>query len=224
MKHALQIVIATVTVLVAACASTPPYGTAEYAAHQEQQRQKTLAKQAEQTLDKAPGWFLQPPVDNGMMYAVATDYSGDLQFAVDKAVLNAKVGLAAQVTNKVSSTMKEFAVEAGVGQDAQFNREVERASKEVISEVNLAGFKVEKREIMTQGTGFRVYVLLKLSEAEINKAIIDQTKGNTTLDTKLRATKAFQELEKDIAASQKPTAAAAAPVADVPEDVAEKTK
>lgn len=196
--------ITTMAAAITACASTPPYGSAEYAAEQEQQRQKALAKQAEQTIDKAPEWFLQPPTDNAYMYAVATDYSSDLQFALDKAILNAKVGLAAQVSNKVSSTMKEFAVEAGVGQDAQFNREIERASKEVISEVNLGGFNVAKRQIMSQGTGYRAYVLLRIPVVDMNKAIVEQTKKNSALDAKVKATRAFQELEKDIANSQKP--------------------
>lgn len=200
--------------LMAACSSAPPYGSAEYAAYQEQQRQKAMAQQAEQTIDKAPEWFMQPPADSAYMYAVATDYSSDLQFALDKAILNAKVGLAAQVSNKVSSTMKEFAVEAGVGQDAQFNREIERASKEVISEVNLGGFSVAKRQIMQQGTGYRAYVLLRIPVMDMNKAIVEQTKKNSALDAKLKATKAFQELEKDIANSsqQKEPDAAQPPV------------
>lgn len=211
-------VVTTMATLVTACSSTPPYGSAEYAAQQEQQRQKILVKQAEQTIDKAPDWFLQPPSDSSYMYAVATDYSSDLQFALDKAILNAKVGLAAQVSNKVSSTMKEFAVEAGVGQDAQFNREVERASKEVISEVNLGGFNVAKRQIMPQGMGYRAYVLLRIPVVDMNKAIVEQTKKNSALDAKLKATKAFQELEKDIANSQQvaqesPQTPAAAPEA-----------
>lgn len=202
MKSTQLLSIAALSAVITACSSTPPYGTAEYAAHQEQQRQKAMTKQAEQTIDKSPDWFLQPPSDSAYMYAVATDYSSDLQFALDKAILNAKVGLAAQVSNKVSSTMKEFAVEAGVGQDAQFNREIERASKEVISEVNLGGFNVAKRQIMPQGTGYRAYVLLRIPVVDMNKAIVDQTKKNSALDAKLKATKAFQELEKDIANSQ----------------------
>jgi hypothetical protein len=36
----------------------------------------------------------------------------------------------------------------------------------------------------------------------MNKAIVDQTKKNSALDAKLKATRAFQELEKDIATSQ----------------------
>lgn len=202
MKQSKTISMSLLSVLIAACTSTPPYGTAEYAAYQEQARKKAAAKQAEQTIDSAPEWFLQPPTDNAFMYAVATDYSSDLQFALDKAILSAKVGLASQVSNKVSSTMKEFAVEAGVAEDAQYNREIERASKEVISEVNLGGFNVANRQIITQGTGYRAYVLLRIPVIDMNKAIVEQTKKNAVLDAKAKATKAFQELERDIETSQ----------------------
>ena len=79
MKSTQLLSMTALAAIVTACSSTPPYGTAEYAAHQEQQRQKAMAKQAEQTIDKAPDWFLQPPSDSAYMYAVATDYSSDLQ-------------------------------------------------------------------------------------------------------------------------------------------------
>lgn len=207
---------ALVATLVAGCAGTPPHGSAEYAEYKERQARTEAAKKTEKTLDKAPDWFLNPPVDGKYMYAVATDYSSELQFAIDKAVLNAKVGLAAQVGNRVSSSMKEFALEGGTGGEARVSREIERVSKEMVAEVNIAGFTIQKREILAQEGGYRVYVLARLPLADANKLVVAETKKNAFLDSRLRASKAFQELEKDIAASRKEEAkvlAAAAPAA-----------
>lgn len=186
-----------------ACGGSPKFGTQEYADYQEQQRQKNMAKEVEKTIDKTPSWFIQPPVENNAIYAVATDYSSDLQFAVDKAMLNAKVGLASQISNKVSSKMKEFAQETGTSRDPQLIREIEKVSTELVTEVNIPGYSISKREIMQQGTGFRAYVLLRYPLGDANKIVVEQTKKSAILDSKLRSSKAFQELEKDIADSKK---------------------
>jgi len=162
-----------------------------------------LLKQAEQTIDRSPKWFLEPVVENNAIYAVATDYSNDLQFSIDKALLNAKVGLATQISNKVSSKMKEFAQEAGVGTDAQVVKEIEKVSTELVTEVNLAGFTIVKREIIQQGAGYRSYVMIRYPLGDANRMVVEQTKKNAILDSKIRASKAFQELEKDIAESKK---------------------
>ncbi len=202
MKHYQGITLSAAALILIAC-SSPKFGTAEYAEIQEQQRQKMLLKQAEQTIDKAPKWFLEPPVENNAIYAVATDYSADLQFAIDKSMLNAKIGLATQISNKISSKMKEFAQEVGAGSDAQVVKEIERVSTELVTEVNLSGFTTAKREIIQQGTGYRSYVMLRYPLGETNKMVVEQTKRNAILDSKIRASKAFQELEKDILDSKK---------------------
>jgi hypothetical protein len=202
MKHYQGITLSAVALILIAC-SSPKFGTAEYAEIQEQQRQKMLLKQVEQTIDKSPKWFLEPPVESNAIYSVATDYSTDLQFAIDKSMLNAKVGLATQISNKVSSKMKEFAQEVGAGSDAQVVKEIERVSTELVTEVNLSGFTTAKREIIQQGSGYRSYVMLRYPLGEANKMVVEQTKKNAILDSKIRASKAFQELEKDIADSKK---------------------
>lgn len=202
MKNYQAITLSGVALVLLACTS-PKFGTPEYAEMQEQQRQKNLLKQAEQTIDRSPKWFLEPIVESNAIYAVATDYSNDLQFSIDKALLNAKVGLATQISNKVSSKMKEFAQEAGVGADAQVVKEIEKVSTELVTEVNLAGFTIVKREIIQQGTGYRSYVMIRYPLGDANRMVVEQTKKNAILDSKIRASKAFQELEKDIAESKK---------------------
>lgn len=196
-------ILLLVTAAIAAGCSTPKIGTPEYVEYQERERIKSMTKLAEQTLDKAPDWFIKPPVDAKAVYAAATDYSNDLQFAIDKATLSAKVGLAAQINSKVSSKMKEFAHESGFGTDAQINREIERVSSETVTEVSLSGYSNPRREIFQQGTGFRAYVLLRYPIGEANRLAVQQTKKSNLLDAKIRASKAFQELEADIAKAKK---------------------
>ena len=197
------VVLALSALSLSACTSVPKFGTAEYADYQEEQRNKSLKKQVQQTLEKSPSWFLQPPVEKNAIYAVATDYSTDLQFAVDKSLLSAKIGLASQINNRISSKMKEFAQETGTSGDPQVTREIERISSELITEVNLSGYTIPKREVLPQGAGFRTFVMLRYPLGETNKLVVEQTRKSSILDSKMRASKAFQDLEKDISNTSK---------------------
>lgn len=185
----------------AGCAGPQP-GTPGYVAMQEEDRQKAAIKTAEQAVSKAPSWYVQPPVDANSIYAAGTETSPDMQMSMDMAVLSAKRALAAQIGNRLSSKMKDFAMQVGSGDDVQVTKEIERVTTNVITEVNLAGFTREKSELVAQGKGYRTFVLLRYPLGDSNRMIVDQMKKSAVLDAKLRASKAFQELEKEIEAAK----------------------
>ncbi len=180
------------------CSSLQP-GTPGFVAMQEEARHKAAIKAVEQSVDKTPSWYTQPPVDINSIYAAGTETSSDMQMSMDMAVLSAKRALADMINNRLSSKMKDFAMQVGSGDDVQVTKEIERVTINVITEVNLAGFIREKSEIIPQGKGYRTYVLLRYPLGESNRMIVDQMKKSAVLDSKLRAAKAFQELEKEIA-------------------------
>jgi hypothetical protein len=188
---------AAILTMLTACVG-PQIGTPGYVAMQEEERQKAAIKAAQESVAKAPSWYVQPLVDANSIYAAATETSSDMQMSMDMAVLSAKRTLAAQIGNRLSSKMKEFAMQVGSNDDNQVTKEIERVTTNVITEVNLAGFTREKSELIAQGKGYRTYVLLRYPLGESNRMIVDQMKKSTVLDAKLRASKAFQELEKDI--------------------------
>ena len=65
-------------------------------------------------------------------------------------------------------------------------------------DVNVAGYILEKSEVVQEGNRYRAYVLLRYPLGENNKVIVAQVKKNAVLDGKLRASKAFEELEREI--------------------------
>ena len=185
----------------AGCAGPQP-GTSSFVAMQQGDQQKAAIKAVEQSVANAPSWYTQPPVDASSIYAASTETSSDMQMSMDMAVLSAKRTLAGQIGNRLSSKMKEFAMQVGAGDDVQITKEIERVTTNVITEVNLAGFTREKSELIPQGKGYRTYVLLRYPLGESNRMILDQMKKSAVLDAKLRASKAFQELEKEIEAAK----------------------
>ena len=188
---------AAILTMLTACVS-PQIGTPEYVAMQEEDRQKAATKAAEESVAKAPSWYTEPPVDANSIYVAATETSPDMQMSMDMAVLSAKRALADQLESRLSAQMKDFASQAGVGDDVLVVKEITRVTKNVITDVNLGGFVREKSELIPQGKGFRAYVLLRYPLGDSNRMIVDQMKKSAVLNAKLRASEAFKELEKEI--------------------------
>ena len=192
----------TLLLLLVACASPKP-GTPEYVAVKEVEQQKAALAAVTQSIAKAPAWFLQPPVDANALYAAATEISPDMQMSMDMALLSAKRGLAGSLGERVSSKMTDFASQTGSGNDVEVVKEIERVTKSVAADVNVAGHVREKSEVIQEGRNYRTYVLLRYPVGENNRVVADQVKKSAVLDTKIRAAKAFQDLEREIELAKK---------------------
>lgn len=182
---------------ISACSSPEP-GTPAFTAMQEQKKLEARTDAVKSTVDDLPSWFTSPPVDEYSVYAPGTAISSDLQFAEDKATLGAKRVLADRINGKLSSKMKEFLSESGVGENSQIYAESERVTSNLITEVNVSGYNVTQKKFVPTGTQYRAYVLLQYPLGNANRMLLDQIKKNSLLEGKVRASKAYQELESDI--------------------------
>jgi hypothetical protein len=162
--------------------------------NKEQQAQQT----ASAAVAKIPAWYLAPPDDGQSIYATGAATSGDMQFAIDRAVLGAKSALAAQINTQVSARITDLVRVVGLGQDAAITAEAERVSQNVVNEVNLGGFRREKAEVFPEGAGFRAYVLLRFPLAETTKIAREQVQKSPTLEAKLRASKKLDDFIEEI--------------------------
>jgi len=199
-RSALCAVLGTLTL--AACASPQP-GTPAWTAQQEQNKQEARADAVKSAVDDLPSWYISQPTDEFSIYAAGTGTSSDLQFAEDKAVLGAKRALADRINSKLSSKMKEFLSESGAGENTQVQAESERVTNNLITEVNLSGYTVTQKKIIPAGQQYRAYVLLQYPLGSANRILVDQVNKNSVLQGKVRASKAFQDLEKDIQDARK---------------------
>jgi len=188
--------------MLAACASPKP-GTPEFVAVKEVEQQKVAVQAVTQSIAKAPAWFLQPPVDANALYAAATESSPDMQMSMDAAMLSAKRALAGYLGDRISSKMTDFAAQTGSGSDVTVIKEIERVTKSVSADVNVAGHVREKSEVLQEGRNYRTFVLLRYPVGENNRVLADQVKKSAVLDTKIRAAKAFQDLEREIDLAKK---------------------
>ena len=149
-------------------------------------------------VDSIPEWFKSQPQDNSKIYSAGTSVTPDLQFAVDIAVLNAKVILADRINSRLRAQAKQFKAKVGSGDmDASVISEFERAVKNIIADTDVSGYHLAKTEIYPHGTQYRAFVLLEYSDAEARKILSNRIRKNEMLFNKLRASKAWKELDNN---------------------------
>jgi hypothetical protein len=138
----------------------------------------------------APEWFtMHLTNDDRNIFAVATEYSADYQFAIDRAMMVAKVNLAAQINQRVESEMNSYIAESGTGGDADdINRRVERKSRTVVDTTSLVGYKRDKIEVRREGKGYRVYLRLVYDYTDANKLSQNAAKAEKRRQAKPEST------------------------------------
>jgi hypothetical protein len=144
---------------------------------------------------RMPDWYIEKPKEDAL-YSVASEYSADLQFSVDKAMLSAKRELAAKYSSYVSAMMKDFTAEIGSADGV--NRDIERTTKLLVAQVNLVGIQRPNFEIRHEGRGFRTFVQLRYSLDDSNRLLIEKIQNDKKLEMALRKSAAFRELEESV--------------------------
>ena len=96
--------------------------------------------------------------------------------------------------------IKTFVTRLGTDDDinATTLTEFEKATKNVVASVDVAGYYPEKIEIHSSGAQYTAYVLLKYSDIEAQKIIINRIKKDQMVYSKLKSKKAWIELEKEV--------------------------
>jgi len=149
----------------------------------------------EQQIEVIPEWYLMPPKSENAIYATGTSASPDLQLSMDIAVLSAKTTLADRINGRLRSQTKSFMSRIGTDVDAAVLQEVEKATKNIIADVDVAGYRVDKSHVVQNGNQYRAYVMLEYSDSEANKILANRLRADRVLLSKIRSTQAYQELD-----------------------------
>ena len=156
-------------------------------------------KVVEQQIDETPKWLIKLPESDEAYYSAGTAQSSDLQMSIDKATLNAKRTLADRIAGELSSQIKSYVAESGeLGHTDVVSLDVEKVTKNIIANVNVAGYIPEEVKIVPIGTSYRTYILLAYPIGEANRILVDQLRKNAVLSAKIRSVKAFNELENEV--------------------------
>lgn len=192
-----RLALIPLAVLVSACDKTPP----EVVMQKEMFEYKKA--QVETQIDDMPSWYTNIPKEDDAVYAVGTAVTPDLQLAVDIAVLSAKTTLADRVDSRIRSQLKTFKTKLGTSDfDAEVQNNFEQVTRNLIADADVAGYSVKEQKIIQNGTQYRAYVLLEYKNATANAVIKTRISQNQYLLDKLRETRAFKELDDNVAAQK----------------------
>ena len=116
-------------------------------------------------LDNIPQWYLaKDPDDNKFIVVTATDTSKDMQFAIDKATINAKIQIAERLKTDVNSVTRESTLENG----QTVEREIDRVSKVQVKQA-IGFFKRENVAVFKEGDVYRAYVQFKIATEDAKR-------------------------------------------------------
>jgi len=156
-------------------------------------------EQVSKQITSIPDWYMNMPTDEEAIYSSGTARAPDMQLAVDIAIMNAKTVLADRINGKLSSMTKTFVAKIGSSDlDTSVLSEIEKTSKNIVAEVDVAGYKVDKSDITQDGTQYRAYVLLEYSNEEAIKIMMNRMRKDRMVYSRLRSTEAWKELENQV--------------------------
>jgi PBP1b-binding outer membrane lipoprotein LpoB len=150
MKRSITALVAVTLMVIAGCSSAPKAPEPVMAA-------------PKVVMSNVPDWYVTvPPAPAGYVYAAGTAVSRDLSMSKAKAHLDAEVQLANRIAAEVSTMMKDYRRDAG----DDFAQVTEMVTNKTAARVKLAA-KTDRTIILTEGGGFRTYVLLLSSDLNV---------------------------------------------------------
>ena len=193
------IIASAMTLLLLAGCSSPKPGSPQALAVEKEATEKKIDK----NLKAMPEWYAKTPLDNNILFASATETSRNMQMSMEKASIKARAELALTVGGRISTMMKAYAEEAGVSNDPDVNQIVSTVTSQEAINVNLSGVQRADAQINREGDSYRAYVLIRYPLGELNKIAVEQVRQSTVLNAKLRASKAFEDLERKVEEAKK---------------------
>ena len=163
-----------------------------------EEEQKTITE-VEQNIENIPDFYNNPP--NGgkiALYATAAWESMNLEAAKQISENLAVVALGKQIQSYVTSQTDIMIEQIGLNGDETLNSEMlivgDLTSQKAIS----SGYRIDKQVTVPKGSKYVVYILIEQRLSLVNKILINEIKNTDTSEEKLKAAKAFQELEDSI--------------------------
>jgi len=138
-------------------------------------------------------------IEAGAVAAVGEGRSTRRDIAKQKAMANAEMQTASIFERKVQALKKNFQEEVGQGDKSEVNELFSSVSKTVINKT-LKGAVIKDYKILQNSKGEYLYgVLMVISPKTVNLSILDEMEANNPkLYQRFRASKAFEELQKEI--------------------------
>ena len=136
-----------------------------------------------------PSWFLSVPEDTqDSIYAVGTGHSDDMQFSIDKAMHEAKVGLADKIAARTTAEVKTYVTDSGKGGQSLSTRKSTKLAKSGYQNVDVSDYVVEHRMVIMDGSFYRTFIQMSIDPSD--RSVVNTNSFNSKDDEV--ATKALE--------------------------------
>ena len=197
MNAKLLATVSMVALTLGACSATNPVSTVDTP----EIRYKTAKVEA--AISIIPSWYKKMPEKKGSIFTVGSATAPDLQLAIDIATLNGKIVLADRINGKLKAMTKSWIAKFGQSDvDSRVMTEIEKVAKNVIANVDVAGYSPVEMDVFPAGTQYRAFVLLEYSDKEASKIIFNRLRKDRLLYSRLRSTEAWKELDEEVNSSE----------------------
>lgn len=145
-----------------------------------------------------PDFVLNPPKEAGFIFGTGIAEQKSPQLAKETADLRAKKEIAAVLSTKIGSMLKDYLGQAGIGTQAEVTEAVSSTTR-AISEVELVGVQIEKRDYKSG----KMYSLAKYPlddsfKQMIAASVTSALSSKEALLSQFRAKQGFEELDKEL--------------------------
>jgi len=181
------LLLVPVVAMLAACGTTDPY---QKRADNERERQERYVEKA---IDQAPKWMTQPPLSNSAVYEAGTAVSADFSMADIKAKADAYAKICMAAGGTASQRTKIYRTDSERA-STEFS---EMALRTSCKEVDLTGVEVKEIKRVSEGTRFRVYVLVALPTGDANILRKAKEAAKERQVAAGRRDEAFKELDRN---------------------------
>jgi len=149
--------LTTVAMLVGCASNNPSQRAEDYNAKLANSNKVIEVEKTSPKVFTYPQWYESLLVQNGFISVSATDISTDPNFAVDKAMMNAKREIAIYISSITSNVSKDYTKEYN-NTEIDRNRVTSQATKIVTPNIKLAGVTRERVLIQKEGEYYRAFV------------------------------------------------------------------
>lgn len=162
------------------------------------QASSSFALQNRQLFQRVPMWYLNPPPrDSSHLVASATALSADMSLALERAELDARNQLTAQLDAKFAGIAVRMQHEMPQGDSAAVADEFTRLYRGTMSQW-LRGSRARERHVEPEGSGFRAWVLVEVPVTELSREVVRTARRNAHVGAQIVASATFRELERTV--------------------------
>ena len=142
---------------------------------------------------EVPNWFFDYPKDTDeLVYAVATGQSDDMQFAIDKAMHDAKVSVADKLQNYINGDFKRIITDSGSVINGNTSQKTTKITQSIIDELPLGGYVVENKIVLNESNGYRAFVLITFDVSDWNPPVKISQVDQDALDQEFAGSEVIQ--------------------------------